>query len=68
VKRRQARTFGGRFTRNTPENTFGLHMNIHDGNAPDGSWCGRFNPTQLGEPRPERCQCGALLQAEEPKT
>jgi hypothetical protein len=63
VKRRQARASGGRFTRNTPENTFGLHMNIHDGNKPDGSWCGAFNPTPVGEPRPERCQCGELLQA-----
>jgi hypothetical protein len=61
MKRLQARRGNGRFIRNTPENAFGLHMNIHEGQKPNGEWCGAFNPSKLGEARPEICQCGSPL-------
>lgn len=61
MKRFQARRGNGRFTRNTPENTFGLHMGIHE-RRPDGQWCGAFNPSRVGEPRPQTCHvCGGSL-------
>ncbi len=64
MKRRQARSGGGRFVRNTPENTLGLHFGIHE-KKQDGSWCGAFNPSPVGQPRPERCHaCGEPLQAQ----
>jgi predicted amidophosphoribosyltransferase len=51
----QARAGGGRWTRNTMENTFGLHTGI----CPS---CNGFNPSGVGEPRPEVCHhCGAAL-------
>ena len=63
--RRQARRGNGRFTRNTLENTVGLHANIHERKA-DGTWCGAFNPTRVGEQVPEHCHaCGERLRAEE---
>lgn len=64
MKRFQARGGAGRFVRNTPENTLGLHFNIHECKA-DGSWCGALNPSQVGEPRPSACsQCGEPIVAE----
>jgi hypothetical protein len=47
-RRIQARR-SGRFTRNTPENTLGLHLNICER-------CGGFNPTPLGEAPPSTCR------------
>ena len=62
MKRLQARRGNGRFTRNTSENTLGLHMNIHGFRKDGETWCGAFNPSRVGEPFPERCQtCGELL-------
>lgn len=61
MKRRQARKHNGRFTRNTLENTLGVHANIHNGNTPEGIFCGRFNLSNIGEPRPEHCVCGEPL-------
>jgi hypothetical protein len=59
--RRQARRGNGRFTRNTPENTFGMHIDIH-GYKRDGTWCGAFTTSPVGEPRPTHCQaCGDPL-------
>lgn len=67
MRRLQARRGNGRFTRNTMENTFGLHAGIHERKA-DGSWCGAFNPSRVGEPRPETCHaCGESLIASEPR-
>lgn len=65
MKRRQARGGGGRFVRNTPENSLGLHFNIHERKA-DGSWCGALNPSKVGEAKPAACShCGeTLLQAD----
>lgn len=64
MKRYQARRGGGRFTRNTPENSLGLHIAIHERRA-DGTWCGALNPSRVGEPRPTHCHaCGELLEAE----
>jgi len=61
MRRIQARRGNGRFTRNTPENTLGLHMGIHE-RKPDGSWCGAFNPSPVGAPRPTHCHaCGCSL-------
>jgi hypothetical protein len=66
ARRFQARRGNGRFVRNTPENTMGMHMNIH-GRKADGSWCGSFNPSTVGQPRPERCHsCGETLLTQEP--
>jgi hypothetical protein len=67
MSRLQARRGNGRFTRNTMENTFGLHVDIHEHKA-DGSWCGSFNPWPVGEPRPETCHaCGESLPPEAPE-
>lgn len=44
----QSRRGNGRFTRNTPENTFGLSLNICER-------CGGFNPSPAGEQRPTIC-------------
>jgi hypothetical protein len=61
VKRFQARRGNGRFIRNTPENTLGLHFSVHE-HKPDGSWCGALNPSRVGEERPTTCsQCGGSL-------
>lgn len=61
MKRFQARRGGGRFTRNTPENTLGLHSNVHERKS-DGSWCGGLNPSKVGEVRPTVCRhCGEPL-------
>jgi hypothetical protein len=66
MRRFQARRSSGRFTGNTMENTFGLHAGVH-GRKTDGSWCGSFNPSRVGEPRPTHCHaCGEAL-AEEPE-
>ncbi len=55
MRRFQARRGGGRFQRNTLENTFGLRTGI----CPS---CNRFNPSSLGEAPPEVCHhCGAPL-------
>lgn len=55
MKRYQARRGNGRFTRNTPENTFGLHVAVCPA-------CRRFNPSAVDEPRPTRCHaCSAEL-------
>ena len=63
--RRQARRANGRYTRNTMENTLGLHVTVH-GRKADGTWCGALNPSKVGEPRPTTCsQCGELLQGRE---
>lgn len=47
-KRKQARNKGGRFVRNTPENTLGLHIVIC-------KKCGGLNPYPVYEEAPERC-------------
>lgn len=63
--RRQARRGNGRFTRNTPENSLGLHFTIHE-HRRDGTWCGALNPSPLGEPRPVTCsRCGESLEQQE---
>jgi len=63
ARRFQARRGNGRFTRNTVENTFGLHVHIHEWKA-DGSWCGAFNTCPVGEPKPNTCHaCGEPLSA-----
>jgi hypothetical protein len=55
MKRFQARRGNGRFTRNTMENTFGLHCEVCD-------VCRSLSPWAVGEPKPKRCHnCGALL-------
>ena len=48
MKRLQARGWRGRFTRNTPENTLGLHIVI----CPH---CRAFNCSDVGKPRPLQC-------------
>jgi len=59
-KRFQARRSNGRFTKNTLENTVGLHCEI----CPH---CRRFNPYGLHEPKPTQCHaCGQLLEVECP--
>jgi hypothetical protein len=61
MRRFQARHGNGRFTPNTPENTLGLHMGIHERKA-NGEWCGAFNPSPVGEQRPTHCHiCGESL-------
>lgn len=65
MRRLQARRGNGRFTRNTPENTLGLHFNIHGFRADGVTWCGAFNPSKVGESRPTRCAtCGDPLDGE----
>jgi hypothetical protein len=60
----QARRGNGRFTRNTMENTFGLHVGVHERKA-SGEWCGSMNPSRVGEPRPTHCHaCGEPLSAD----
>lgn len=57
MKRFQSRGGGGRFRRNTMENTFGLHV-------PACPHCRRFNPYSVGEKKPENCHaCGKPLDA-----
>lgn len=61
MKRFQSRRGNGRFTANTPENTLGLHMGIHERKS-NGEWCGAFNPSPVGQPRPAQCHaCGETL-------
>jgi hypothetical protein len=48
MKRFQARRSGGRFTRNTTENTFGFHTIVC-------AECRHFNTWNVGTPRPETC-------------
>lgn len=59
-RRFQARRGNGRFTRNTLENTVGLHC----------LWCphcGRGNPSPVGQPQPTECHaCGKPLEGDEP--
>ncbi len=56
-RRFQSRRGNGRFTRNTMENTFGLHVPV----CPDPA-CRRFNPHSVGTPAPEKCHaCGAPM-------
>lgn len=55
MRRLQARQGGGRWTRNTMENTLGLHAGI----CPS---CNGLNPSPVGEERPDVCHhCGAPL-------
>jgi hypothetical protein len=55
MKRFQARRSSGRFTRNTTENTFGFHCIVC-------AECRRFNPWNVGTPRPATCHaCGKPL-------
>lgn len=59
MKRRQARRRNGRFTRNTPENTLCLHIDVC-------SECRALIPYDLGEARPTCChRCGADLVTQE---
>ncbi|HYE88477.1 MAG TPA: hypothetical protein VEA16_19080 [Vicinamibacterales bacterium] len=63
-RRVQARRGNGRFTRNTPENTLGMHFNVHE-RKQNGEWCGAFNPSRVGETRPTHCHaCGDPLEPE----
>jgi hypothetical protein len=65
MKRIQARRASGRFTRNTMENTFGLHVVVHEHKA-DGTWCGGLNPWPVGGDRPVVCRhCDEPLPPEE---
>ncbi len=65
MKRFQARVGNGRFARNTPENTLGMHFNVH-GRKVNGEWCGAFNPSTLGQPLPEKCHaCGEPLHGDD---
>jgi hypothetical protein len=62
-RRLQARRGNGRFTPNTPENTLGMHFNIHGFRADGTTWCGAFNPSRVGEDRPIHCHaCGDRLE------
>jgi hypothetical protein len=55
-KRFQARRRSGRFTRNTMENTFGLHVVVCE-------VCRHLNPWNVGEAAPTKCHhCGASLE------
>ena len=55
MKRRQARRLNGRFTRNTVENTFGLHVEV----CPS---CRGFTVWNVGGEPPTICgHCGAAL-------
>lgn len=64
MKRFQARRGNGRFQRNTPENTLGLSVHVHERKM-DGSWCGGLNPTEAGGPAPKTCgHCGEPLRQE----
>jgi hypothetical protein len=61
MRRRQARRGNGRFTRNTPENTFGQHIAVHERKG-NGEWCGALNPSPVGQERPTHCYvCGEAL-------
>jgi len=61
MTRFQARRGNGRFLRNTPENTLGLHFGVHERKT-NGEWCGAFNPSAVGAPRPLTCHaCGESL-------
>lgn len=54
-RRFQARRGNGRFVRNTPENTLGLHIGVCPA-------CRLLQPSRVGEPRPTKCHsCGAAL-------
>jgi hypothetical protein len=65
MKRIQARRGNGRFTRNTMENTVGLHCAVHERKL-DGTWCGALNPWPVGGVPPTVCaQCGEPLPHEE---
>jgi hypothetical protein len=60
MRRFQARRGNGRFTRNTMENTLGLHCAVCPA-------CRRLNPSPVGEPRPTHCHaCGAALVEDAP--
>ncbi len=55
MKRFQARRGSGRFTRNTMENTFGLH-------CPSCPECNKFLPHPVGSAPPDTCNgCGAVM-------
>jgi hypothetical protein len=55
MKRFQARRGNGRFTRNTPENTLGLHIDV----CPT---CRVLVPYELGAEPPDTCHsCGAVI-------
>ena len=57
MKRFQARRRSGRFTRNTMENSFGLHVEVCEHED-----CRILNPWKVGEPRPVNChRCGRPL-------
>jgi len=60
-RRIQARRGNGRFTRNTPENTFGLHLSMC-------GYCGQIHPWSLGCKEPESCKsCGRSLLNADPE-
>lgn len=60
MKRFQARRRGGRFTRNTPENTLGLHIIVCTS-------CRTLNAWPTGEARPTACHaCKASLPEDAP--
>lgn len=55
MKRFQARKNNGRFTRNTMENTFGLHTDVC-------KKCRQIISWSVGDKKPEKCHsCGELL-------
>ena len=59
-RRIQARIGNGRFTRNTFENTLGLHSYICPGG--DGEWCGAIVTWPVGTEAPDAChRCGRIL-------
>lgn len=54
MKRFQARRGNGRFTRNTLENTFGIHADV--------CACGALIPYGINEAPPDAChRCGAVI-------
>ena len=58
MRRRQARRRNGRFTRNTAENTFGLHVEVC-------SVCRAVTTWDVGGVRPSGCHvCGGAFEQE----
>ena len=55
MKRFQSRRGGGQFTRNTMENTFGLHVDVCES-------CRSFVPYSINEAPPNACpRCSAVI-------
>lgn len=60
MKRIQARRSSGRFTRNTMENTFGLHVEVCE-----HADCRRMNSWSVGAEKPTACHaCGRPYQGQ----